>query len=65
MSAKYECNPLAVDRAVSNLRNIFQAMGSLQKAKNIMKLPWDMQYMVVTCKDKAGPVATLETFACY
>ncbi|XP_065920020.1 uncharacterized protein [Dysidea avara] len=33
MSAKYECNPLAVGRAVSNLGNAFQAMGSLQKAK--------------------------------
>ena len=33
MSAKYECNPLAVGRAVSNLGNAFQTMGSLQKAK--------------------------------
>ena len=33
MSSKYECNPLAVGRAVSNLGNAFHAMGSLQKAK--------------------------------
>jgi len=33
MGAKYECNPLTVGRAVSNLGNAFQAMGSLQKAK--------------------------------
>ena len=33
MSAKYECNPLSVGRAVSNLGNAFQAMESLQEAK--------------------------------
>jgi len=33
MSAKYECNPLAVGRAVSKLGSAFQAIGSLWKAK--------------------------------
>ena len=33
MSAKYVCYPLAIGRAVSNLGNAFQAMVSLQKAK--------------------------------
>jgi len=33
VSAKYECNLLAVGRAVSKLGNAFQAMGNFQKAK--------------------------------
>ena len=33
MSARYEGNPLAVGRAVSNLGNAYQAMGCLSKAK--------------------------------
>ncbi|XP_065893671.1 tetratricopeptide repeat protein 28-like isoform X2 [Dysidea avara] len=38
MSAKYECHPLAVGRAVSNLGNAYQAMGSLEKAKEHYKI---------------------------
>ena len=33
MSARYEDNPLAVGRAVSNLGNAYQAIGNLPKAK--------------------------------
>ena len=33
MSARYEGNPLAVGRAVSNLGNAYQAIGSMPKAK--------------------------------
>ena len=33
MSARYEGNPLAVGRAVSNLGNVYQAIGNLPKAK--------------------------------
>ena len=33
VSARYESNPLAVGRAVSNLGNVYQAIGDLPKAK--------------------------------
>ena len=38
MSAKYECHPLAVGRAVSNLGNAYQSMGSLRKAKEYYEI---------------------------
>ena len=38
MSARYEGNPLAVGRAVSNLGNAYQAIGNLEKAKEHYEL---------------------------
>ena len=38
MSARYERNPLAVGRAVSNLGNAYQAIGNLPKAKEYYEI---------------------------
>ena len=38
MSARYEGNPLAVGRAVSNLGNAYQAIGDLRKAKEYYEI---------------------------
>ena len=38
MSARYEGNPLAVGRAVSNLGNAYQAIGNLPKAKEYYEI---------------------------
>ena len=38
MSARYEGNPLAVGRAVSNLGNAYQAIGNLTKAKEYYEI---------------------------
>ena len=38
ISARYEGNPLAVGRAVSNLGNAYQAMGNLPKAKECYEI---------------------------
>ena len=38
MSARYEGNPLAVGRAVSNLGNAYQAIGDLLKAKEYYEI---------------------------
>ena len=38
LSARYECNPLAVGRAVSNLGNVYQAIDSLPKAKEYFEI---------------------------
>ena len=38
ISARYEGNPLAVERAVSNLGNAYQAMGNLPKAKEFHEI---------------------------
>ena len=38
MSARYEHNPLAVGRAVSNLGNAYQAIGNLPKAKEYYEI---------------------------
>ena len=38
MSAKYEGNPLAVGRVVSNLGNAYQAIGDLRKAKEYYEI---------------------------
>ena len=38
MSARYERNPLAIGRAVSNLGNAYQAIGNLPKAKEFYEI---------------------------
>jgi len=62
ISLKYESNPLAVGRAVFNLGNIFQAMGSLQKAKEHYETTLGH---AIYGRDKAEPVVTLVIYTCY